>query len=671
MSVYKDLFPSDISSLDDGTKARFYEDFRAADRQFMMILGLHWFAAAVPIGIHTGAWLLGLIGGGLIMALAGVAFTLTAGKRASRVTLAMCLMLFSVLFIEQSLGRIEYHFGIFAGLALLLRYRDPSPLFAAAGLIAVHHVVFNYCQAAGVELFGRSIVIFNYGSGLDIVTLHATFVVAEVAILSFLMMELNKGFLRASLVESAIADLGRNGVFAHQIDAELAGKTGPAVAFNHLSANLDSAVTDINTAAKSLSDGDYSARIDRQFEGDLATLVSGFNQAASRVEDTMRVLETAINELQAGNFSSRIDPAVNPVLAERINPALTEMERLLDAVGDQLTRFAKGDQTRPLTIDAHGTFKQLRDQTNSATERVESLINAVNIALSKLAEGKLDQRIDQHFPGRFASLGENFNTAATNLDHLVGEVSASAGSVGAAASQVATGSQDLNERTQRQAASLEETASAMEQMNASVDEAKLQVQTASERANHAGRESREGQSVMNEAVSSMEDVRNSSKEIQEITSLIDSIAFQTNLLALNAAVEAARAGDQGRGFAVVASEVRQLAQKSSEAAANIAKLIDRSATRINEGTQRVEQSATALNGIAEAIEEVAALLDDLRTGSEEQARGIGQVSQAVSDLDELTQQNAALVEQTTSAAENMNQEASQLSAKTQHFATSG
>ena len=664
------LFVSRHASLDQATRERFAQDFQAADRQFMAILLIHWLAAAVPIAWHTGAWLLGLVGGGLIMALAAGAWWFYAGSLTSRVTMALCLMLFSVLYIEQSLGRIEYHFTIFIGLALLLRYRDPIPMYAAGGLIAVHHLVFNYCQAAGIELFGAPIVIFNYGTGLDIVLLHAAFVIAEVVILSFLAVQLNRNFLQGALVEGAIEKLEAEFRFGQRLRSDLLDESGPVRAFNQLAKSLDQAMGEIATTTQSLADGQFNARVERTFDGDLGQLVAGINAAASSVDSTMETLETIISRLQQGDFSTRIDEGQHQRLAARINPALQKMEHTLDHFGAELTRFAQGDLSRRIDLEAEGSFGELKTQTNQAIEQVAGLVQRLSQGLSALAKGILSQRIDGQFDGGFATLKNSFNQAASRLDQAISEASQATEDVETASGEVAGGNDDLNNRTQRQAASLEETAASMEQMTSTVKQSSDNVNQANQLAQQALESSESGQTVMNRAIESMRGIRQSSSEIEEITSLIDSIAFQTNLLALNAAVEAARAGEQGRGFAVVASEVRSLAQKSSDAAGNIRRLIDNSSDQIRHGTERVEESASALESISQAVASVKSILDDINTAAEEQTKGIEQVNSAVTELDDITQQNAALVEQTSAAAQNMNQRARQLREMISSFKTS-
>ncbi|MDY6993142.1 MAG: methyl-accepting chemotaxis protein, partial [Pseudomonadota bacterium] len=228
-----------------------------------------------------------------------------------------------------------------------------------------------------------------------------------------------------------------------------------------------------------------------------------------------------------------------------------------------------------------------------------------------------------------------------------------ANSVVKAINEIAQGSQNLSQRTQEQASALEETASSMEQMTATVG----QNSERAKQANHVAIESREqtdkGVTVMSQTIDAMRTIQDSSKQIEEIVSLIDGIAFQINLLALNAAVEAARAGEHGRGFAVVAGEVRSLAQKSAEAAKDIKTLINSTVKQIENGTHLVDETGSALNSINTAIKRVGDIIAEISSASAEQRVGIEQVNKAIVSMDEVTQQNASLVEEMAAAATTM------------------
>ena len=227
-------------------------------------------------------------------------------------------------------------------------------------------------------------------------------------------------------------------------------------------------------------------------------------------------------------------------------------------------------------------------------------------------------------------------------------------------SEVATGNADLSQRTEHTASNLQQTASSIEQLSGTVRQSADAASTANQLAASAATVARRGGEVVSQVVSTMDEINTSSKKIADIIGVIDGIAFQTNILALNAAVEAARAGEQGRGFAVVASEVRGLAKRSGDAAREIKSLIGASVEKVESGSRLVADAGSTMNEIVASVQRVSDMIGDITAASNEQSQGIGQVNTAVTQLDRMTQQNAALVEQSAAAAESLKQQATRL-----------
>jgi methyl-accepting chemotaxis protein len=291
------------------------------------------------------------------------------------------------------------------------------------------------------------------------------------------------------------------------------------------------------------------------------------------------------------------------------------------------------------------------------------------VMASRIADGDLrDDGAPAAAPG---SLLDALGRMRGKLTEVVGEVQQSAQTVTSAAQQIARGNEDLSYRTQEQASSLEETAASMEEMTSTVKQSADNAQHASQLAIAMRMEAERGGNVAARASVAMQDIQQASAQIADIVSLIDEIAFQTNLLALNAAVEAAHAGEQGRGFAVVADEVRNLAQRSARAAKDIKTLISDSAEKVQAGSQLVDESGQALAAIIASVKKVVDIVDEIAAGSQEQSGGIEQVNRAVMQMDEATQQNAALVEEAAAAARAMQEQADRLNAQMGYFRVHG
>jgi methyl-accepting chemotaxis protein len=299
---------------------------------------------------------------------------------------------------------------------------------------------------------------------------------------------------------------------------------------------------------------------------------------------------------------------------------------------------------------------------------IGALGKSVEVA-QKIAAGELDNGIRVRGSDEFAQLLLALQTMDSRLSEIVSNAKASAVAVRATAQQLSTGNDDLSKRTQQQAAALEETASSMEEMTATVKQNADNARRATEIAGSARQHAEKGGAVVQRAVSAMGEINSASRKIAEIIGVIDEIAFQTNLLALNAAVEAARAGEQGRGFAVVASEVRNLAQRSAGAAKQIKVLIGDSVAKVQAGSDLVDESGRTLAGIVDEVKRVTDIVAEIRLASDEQASGIEQVNNAVAQMDQSTQQNAALVEQSAASSRAMVEQATALSSQVGFFKT--
>jgi PAS domain S-box-containing protein len=306
----------------------------------------------------------------------------------------------------------------------------------------------------------------------------------------------------------------------------------------------------------------------------------------------------------------------------------------------------------------------------AVTQQMKDTVRETKEVVKAASEGDLTQRLNSNGrTGDLQMMVQGINSLLNSMSDLVGEIKAATGEVGRGAEEISAGNADLSQRTEEQSSSLEETAASMEEMTTAVRQSADNAAQANQLATAARAQAEKGGTVVATAVRAMAGINESSRRIADIISVIDEIAFQTNLLALNAAVEAARAGEQGRGFAVVASEVRSLAGRSATAAKEIKELITDSVKKVEEGSVLVSESGETLDQINTSVKKVADIIAEIAASSREQSNGIDQVNKAVTQMDEMTQQNAALVEQASASSQSVARKAADLNALVDRYRT--
>lgn len=323
-----------------------------------------------------------------------------------------------------------------------------------------------------------------------------------------------------------------------------------------------------------------------------------------------------------------------------------------------------GTMTRAIEVFRKGSKQQVEDGIKQ-----EEVVDVVFAALQRLAKGDLAFRMVKHLDPKYEQLRHGYNNSAKQVEALIEQVRLSVENVKQGASEISFATDDLSQRNETQAASLEESAAAMNQVTELVRQTASNASEAKQSIDETHKEARKGGDVVKDAVKAMDSIESSSKEITQIIDVIDGIAFQTNLLALNAGVEAARAGEAGKGFAVVATEVRALAQRSAEAANDIKQLISTSTNLVDQGVSLVGETGALLEGIVTRIGEVNSQIQKIADSAGVQATNIEQVSGAVNNMDKMTQQNAAMVEQTAATARNLSEQAQGLGSLVLQFRT--
>ncbi len=442
-------------------------------------------------------------------------------------------------------------------------------------------------------------------------------------------------------------------------------------ALNDLMDQVETAQVDMYYSMAYVTYGDFSRR------SYPAGLHGGFAQASIRLNSLTKVLSSTtsgINELMRalndGDFTKTVTVSVRGEYENAIEnamQAMRTMQTLMDNIGEVMGKVAQGDIRERVKAVAQGDFAQLKQNINLSLDALEGSLNDITLVASALAQGDLTPNIEKIYPGTFGKVLSGMNRTVENLKVLVSEIKDSSEIIEQAAKEISMGNFDLSNRTEAQAHSLEETAANMSEFTCTIEQNSQNANRANELAHASSTIVRNGVTAVNQVVQTMEGINDSSKKIVDIISVIDGIAFQTNILALNAAVEAARAGEQGRGFAVVATEVRNLAQRAAAAAGEIKHLIGDSVDKVQQGSYLVAKAGKTMEEILSSIQSVTNTITEITVASNEQSLGINQVNQALHNMDEVTQQNAALVEQATSAAQSLEQQTQNLSATIASF----
>ncbi|WP_426801514.1 methyl-accepting chemotaxis protein [Xanthomonas campestris] len=475
---------------------------------------------------------------------------------------------------------------------------------------------------------------------------------------------------RATRAAESIA----GGKLDNDVDTQATDESGRLLkAMSKMQDQLRSLITAQTDMAKRHDDGQISFRIDASaFPGDYGRMAHDTNNlVGSHIAVKMRLAQI-MGRYAIGDLSEDMDklPGEKAVLTETMAQVKVNLSAMNHEIKHLAQAAANGDfSARGDAERFQYDFRVMVDSLNTLMSTADGNLQSLSSLLQSIAAGDLTARMSGEFRGVFAQMRDDANATATQLAEIVGSIKTSAVSIKGAASEIAAGNQDLSQRTEQQAANLEETAASMEELTSTVKQNAEGARQANQLAIGAASVAVQGGEVVGRVVETMSGIEASSKKIADIISVIDGIAFQTNILALNAAVEAARAGEQGRGFAVVASEVRTLAQRSSGAAKEIKDLIDDSVQRVAEGSALVHTAGKTMGEVVASVQRVTDIMGEISAASQEQSAGIEQVNQTITQMDETTQQNAALVEEATAAARSLEEQAVQLTEAVAVFKT--
>ncbi len=679
------------------------EDHRNTDDLMMKILLAHWLIASTAMGIAHGLYLFGAIGGGLICGLAYLSKRFAGGTLYNRIIVAACFMLFSALFIQQNLGRIEMHFHVFVALAILARYKDISPQISALSTILVHHLIINYCQATEISVFGSPLTLFAYGTGLEIIFVHAIFAVAESVVLGITSYQLirqycdnlEKAFDNAEVIETLdkvitgkdlSSKLPESNEYAHSLNTLLKlldSNTSLRSALNKSSVGI--ILTDSNLEI--LDCNDTVKTLFSSSENKIKELLPSLDYGHANGTSIKPLLSLSNNKPNFENLNSQKSlqvqledrtfiAIVNPVYNETNEKIgyIVEWQDHTDEVEIQneiskiVVNAKNGRLSERINLDNKtGFFKILSSGINDMIEIVDENLDEIANVINAMSKGDLSKRITTDNEGKFSEVRDNVNNTLSTLDNMVTNIRDASNVISKSSNNITNGNNNLESRTEMQNASLQDTTSNVDTMTNTVQKNVSNTQEASSLSSISAEKAERGGEVVKSAINAMHEINDSSNKIADITNVIDEIAFQTNLLALNASVEAARAGEQGRGFAVVASEVRNLAQRSATAAKEIKDLIHDSVTKIETGNKLVDESGVVLNQIVEAVAKVDILMTNIASANNEQSTGINQLNNALNKLDEINQQNSSLVKETTVASIELSRQASNLNSLMEFF----
>ncbi|MBY5790235.1 methyl-accepting chemotaxis protein [Rhizobium leguminosarum] len=538
------------------------------------------------------------------------------------------------------------------------------------------HILRNHMQADMMHDALRSdalasLLASNPAAGIDVDTVKADLAEHEASFRE--MLDANKALAADDKTKTILASV-EPPLLAYIASAtqivELAGKDPTAAMkalpdfmaqFSTLEAAMEQAGDQITAASEEISNrsSDINASVDIVLEALLASAaLFAFGLYFITRKTVTKPILSLSNDMQrlAGGDTAIACTGIGRTDEIGTMASAVEVFRQAAIANKQLQKDAEAARLQGETERV--TARKQADE--DAAERLRAATSGLAAGLKRLASGDLAFQIDEPFAPDFENLRHDFNMSIRQLDQTLSAIAAAIAAIDEGTREIASGAGDLSKRTEQQAASLEETAAALDQITANVSNSSKRTDEARTEATDANRNAAKSSEVVSHAEEAMRRIEASSQQISSIIGVIDEIAFQTNLLALNAGVEAARAGDAGKGFAVVAQEVRELAQRSAQAAKEIKGHIQKSSVEVESGVKLVLDTSQVLKAISEQIARINQHMDAIAVSAREQSTGLAEVNTAVNSMDQVTQQNAAMVEQSTAASGHLAEEAAKL-----------
>lgn len=436
--------------------------------------------------------------------------------------------------------------------------------------------------------------------------------------------------------------------------------------------SINALITDAQMLAKAAVEGKLSVRVDAsKHEGDYRKIIQGVNETLDAVIGPLNVAAKYVDDISKGNIPAKITDNYNGdfnTIKNNLNQCIEAVDLLVADTQILVKAALNGELSTRADVSKHlGDFRKVVEGINQTLDAIINPINESASVLEKVAARDLVSRVKGDYKGDLAKIKNALNSAVENLDKALQQVSEATEQVSSASQQISAGSQSLAQGANQQASSLEEISSSLEEMSSMTKQNADNALQAKNLANESNGNAVTGSEAMVRMSGAINRIKESSDQTAKIVKTIDEIAMQTNLLALNAAVEAARAGEAGRGFAVVAEEVRNLAQRSAQAAKNTADMISESVKNADDGVKIASEVAQSFEVIASSAKKVNDLISEIASASQEQAQGIDQINSAVAQMDKITQQNAANSEESASAAEELSSQAEELQGMVAQF----